>query len=64
MTAPLPPQFRQTALSFPSIATAFGSELVFINAILEHKQVRHKRRELSCRDSCQEVNQYCHENTP
>lgn len=48
ITAPLPPQFRQTVLSFPSIPIAFDSEPEFINAMLEHKQVRHTRLEVEC----------------
>lgn len=48
MTAPLPPQFRQTALSIPSNAIALLSDIelpvTFINATAEPKQVRHQRR--------------------
>ena len=47
-TAPLPPQFRHTGLSLPSIAKALVLEVkvqkLLIDAIVEHKQVRHRRR--------------------
>lgn len=49
-TAPLPPQLRQTALSFPSGATAFGTAMdvleLLINPMDEHKHVRHHLREV------------------
>lgn len=44
-TAPLPPQFRHTALSFPSGAIVFGRAMdileLLINPIDEQRHVRH-----------------------
>ena len=52
-TAPLPPQFRHPGgLSFPSSATALGELL--IKAAVEHRHVRHNRREIKTLDAyCQ-----------
>lgn len=54
-TAPLPPQFRQPGgLSFPSSANAFAELL--IKAAVEHKHVRHNRREIETWDPyCQKI---------
>lgn len=48
--APLPPQLRQPVLSYPSAAIASCLDEDFpeglIKAIVEHKHVRHSRREV------------------
>lgn len=57
-TAPLPPQFLHTGLSFPSKAIAFGTESnvpeFLIRARVEHIHVRHNRRDIDTWDSCNE----------
>ena len=53
--APLPPQFRQTGLSFPSKAIASDSEVelpMFTNAMVEHKHAMHFRRVVNISEPC------------